>query len=282
VPERIGCTVILVHGIGDQKPDWSKKFRNKLKIVLGQSSTRVVINDAYWATLSTWEKPPVTTLAAARGAGDAEFENNIRNQAFRQISLVLEADMPVRSLTFGPGNIIDKIKNAFGSAGDVVEDIGNYVGSNEIRTAIQQVVHSKLADADASNIPSLLIAHSQGTVICYDVLRQAGGNYPHLHTWITMGSPLKKFYFSGLHWGKQQLGIPSGLRWVNIYDPEDIVGNELKGSVSWKSPVPEDHKVDNKHNAGDPHSHWNNPAVVKIIAAEIQKILALAAAPPVE
>jgi hypothetical protein len=67
--------------------------------------------------------------------------------------------------------------------------------------------------------------------------------------------------------------MPTSLRWINLYDAKDIVGNDLNGVVDWASPVPEDHEVDNRHNAGGAHNHWDNPQVVKIVADEIRELL---------
>lgn len=274
MPAKPDCVTVLVHGIGDQKEDWSKDFRRALRAELGANSKRVKINDAYWAPLSNIKELVHPSLAASPATEGAAMEADIFNRTVQQVSRVLIADAPEAPLGFGPSDISSSIKSLLGSAAEVVVDIGNYIARNGVRTAVQNVVHSKLTDAEHLNVPVLLIGHSQGTVICYDALRQAGSNYRHLRTWITMGSPLRKFYLSCFQWGKQRLGLPSDLRWVNIYDAKDVVGNDLKGTVDWKLPVPEDHKVDNKLNADGSHNHWNNPEVVKIVADEIRKLLA--------
>src|SRR5439155_24350061 len=142
-------------------------------------------------------------------------------------------------------------------------------------TAVQNVLHACLGEASAAgtDVPLLIVSHSQGTVISYDVLRQAGGSYANLRTWITMGCPLQKYFAFPLQWGRQQLGVQPGLRWLNLYDPMDIVGKGLGGAVDWPAPQPQDQVVDNVHNAHDAHDHWHNPQVVQAVAAEITKLL---------
>jgi hypothetical protein len=275
MPAKSSCSVILIHGIGDQKENWSEDFRKALKAELGPSFNRLKLADAYWAPFSTIDQLLHPSLAPSPEAEGAALESDIYNQTRQQLQRALDAEAkpPAGAMGFGPGDVAAWFKGAYEDAKSVLDDIGNYLARNGVRTAVQNVLHSKLGDAERLKGPVLLVSHSQGTVISYDVLRQAGGNYPHLHTWITMGSPLRKFYLSNLKWGKKQLGMPSDLRWVNLYDPKDFVGNELKGALEWASPVPEDHMVDNVKNAGGAHNHWKNPEVVRIVADEIRKLL---------
>jgi hypothetical protein len=129
------------------------------------------------------------------------------------------------------------------------------------------------AHAGGARRPVALVSHSQGTAISHDALRQAGANYPQLRTWITMGSPLRKYFAFPIEWGRRQLGLPSTLRWLNLYDPNDIVGKDLAGAVDWPSPQPADRIVDNVANAGGAHDHWANPQVARAVAAEIRWLL---------
>ncbi|MCJ7515073.1 MAG: hypothetical protein MUO89_03760 [Dehalococcoidia bacterium] len=275
MPAKFGCAVILIHGIGDQPEDWSKNFRKALKTELGLSFRKVKLDDAYWAPLSTMTELVHPSLAASSEAAGVALEADVFDRAVQQVASVMAAEegVPPASLGFGPVDIKNWLLKLPKGIKNLVEDIGNYVARNGVRTAVQNVLHSKLGDAERLKVPVLLIGHSQGTVICYDALRQAGSNYAHLRTWITMGSPLRKYYLSCLQWGRQKLGMPSTLRWVNLYDAKDIVGNDLSGAVNWRSPIPEDHKVDNVNNAGGSHNHWDNPEVVKIVADEIRKLL---------
>lgn len=274
MPPKPGCVVILVHGIGNQKKDWSQEFRKALRAELGAKALRVKLDDAYWAPLSTMKELFRPTLAAGPSRAikkglEAEIFDRTRLEFSRL--LAAEAGAPAGIKGFGPGDISDWVKGALGSAYRVVEDVGNYIARNGVRTAVQNVVHAKLGEAERSSVPVVLISHSQGTVICYDVLRQSGSNYPHLRTWITMGSPLRK-YFGFFQWGRQQLGMPSDLRWMNLYDIKDIVGKDLKGAVDWSSPSPEDFKVDNRRHAGNAHDHWHNQETVKVATGEIRRL----------
>ena len=76
------------------------------------------------------------------------------------------------------------------------------------------------------------------------------------------------------HPGGQRIGLPAKLRWVNLYDRQDIVGKELAGLLDWRSPAPVDVEVNNRRNAKNAHDHWHNPQVVKMVANEVRRFLA--------
>jgi pimeloyl-ACP methyl ester carboxylesterase len=270
------CTVVLIHGIGSQKKTWSQDFRSNLRSELGADAARVRMVDAYWAPASTFKELIRPTLALA-GAPCTTVSDDAYLRSAREFARMLAADGGARpdALAFGAGDIVKFLKNKLNTAEDLIADVGNYVGRNGVRSAVQQVLHGLLGvEAVDPGRRVLVVAHSQGTIISYDVLREAGQNYPGLRTLITMGSPLRK-YVGPLQWGRAQLGVPAGLRWLNVYDKNDIVGKDLKGALDWQAPQPVDTLVDNVKNAGGAHNHWANPQVTKLVAAEVRKLLVL-------
>jgi hypothetical protein len=278
VSSEPACTTILIHGLGDQPESWSRAFRASLTDQLGSDAARVQLVDAYWAPLSTARDTVRPRLAPElQGTGDMGVEDETYRRTVLEFSRMLAADSgaTLGPHARGPGDIFDSITPRIPGGIELVVDVGNYVARNGVRTAVQNVLHTCLGQArsEREGAPTLVVSHSQGTVISYDVLRQAGGSYPNLRTWITMGSPLRKYFAFPLEWGRQQLGLPPGLRWLNLYDPSDIVGRELLGSVDWLDPRPEDRMVDNAGNAGNAHDHWHNPQVVEAVAGEIVALL---------
>jgi hypothetical protein len=278
MPAKPSCIVILVHGVGNQKKTWSQEFRQALKAELGSAAARAKLVDAYWAPLSTVKDVFHPTLAATFGTTGIALEDEAYRRAVLEFSRMLaaEAGAPVDAHSFGPGDAFEWVKSKLEVVQELVVDVGNYVARNGVRTAVQNVVHARLGETDAGSpdAPVVLVSHSQGTIICYDALRQAGANYANLRTWITMGSPLRKYFAFPLQWGRQQLGMPANVRWLNLYDKQDPVGKDLRDAVTWPKPQPEDRVVDNKKNAKDAHDHWHNPQVVKAVADEIRSVLA--------
>jgi hypothetical protein len=267
-----------MHGLGDQPESWSQAFREALTDQLGGEAARVQLVDAYWAPLSTAIDTVRPRLAPGpQGTADMGLEDETYRRTVLEFSRMLAAESgaTLGAHTRGPGDIFDSITSRIPGGFELVVDVGNYVARNGVRTAVQNVLHTCLGHvrSEGEGVPALVVSHSQGTVIAYDVLRQAGGSYPNLRTWITMGSPLRKYFAFPLEWGRQQLGLPPGLRWLNLYDPSDIVGRDLSGSIDWTDPQPEDRMVDNTGNARDAHDHWHNPQVVVAVAGEIVALL---------
>jgi pimeloyl-ACP methyl ester carboxylesterase len=269
------CTLILVHGIGNQKKTWSNRFQTRLRAALGADARRVQIRDAYWAPLSTVKETFRPTLAARGRPTGLAVEDELYDRTYLEFMrmLALDAGAPVDAHTFGLGDIWNAITKQLRDAPDIAADVANYVARNGVRTGVQHVLHQQLAAAHAAQAPVIVVAHSQGTVISYDVLRQAGENYPLVKAWVTMGSPLRKYFAFPLQWGRRQLGVPSSLRWLNLYDKRDIVGKDLRAAVDWPRPQPTDRSVDNQRNAANAHDHWGNPQVLKAVTDEVRKML---------
>jgi hypothetical protein len=101
------------------------------------------------------------------------------------------------------------------SIGKLLRDVFVYVNDPVVRRAINKIVAAQLTDE-----PTVVVAHSLGTVVAYEVLREhAGNSVPRL---VTVGSPL------GIRAIRRRLAtpltMPAGVRnWQNAYDPRDVV-----------------------------------------------------------
>jgi len=75
------------------------------------------------------------------------------------------------------------------------------------------------AALDATDGPVVVLAHSLGTIIAYDVLREGARDVP---LFLTVGSPLGVQEVQDLI--AQPLEVPAGVRaWRNVSDPLDVV-----------------------------------------------------------
>lgn len=94
---------------------------------------------------------------------------------------------------------------------------------NGIRDTIRAQVVEALHQFPASE-PKVMVGHSQGSIIAYDVLTGVD-DCPPVDGFLTLGSPLGVDEIQDrLVWTREN-GFPSKLTgdWVNVYDPFDVV-----------------------------------------------------------
>jgi pimeloyl-ACP methyl ester carboxylesterase len=127
----------------------------------------------------------------------------------------------VLELVFGTPATEDMVREALKTR---APDLHRYRNDRAAREAVQERLRGKLRSAQAAGRPILLIAHSMGSIIAYDVLAAAGRTLPGLRIahFVTAGSPL------GLSPVKEILAAPLRVpecvaRWTNLADPRDHV-----------------------------------------------------------
>lgn len=115
--------------------------------------------------------------------------------------------------------IIRALDNVPGLDGDMIErflrDVWLYLERRSVRQAIKEIVEP----AFATDLPIIVVAHSLGTVVAYDLLRQM--QHKSVPLLVTLGSPL------GLSIVKRALvpvSHPACVRkWFNARDVRDVV-----------------------------------------------------------
>ncbi|MFF7192239.1 alpha/beta fold hydrolase [Streptomyces sp. NPDC008079] len=121
-------------------------------------------------------------------------------------------------------------------------------------------------DADTA----VVVGHSLGSVIAYDLLRReeiAPDRASGVRTLLTCGSPLAVPSVRrglGIADG-EPMGLPGGTGWVNVFDPGDVVTGG--GGLGGLGPGIADERVNN--GIGDPHSaarYLQSGPVARVIA----------------
>jgi hypothetical protein len=95
---------------------------------------------------------------------------------------------------------------------DFLTDVWLYLDKPAVQSAIDAIIQAELTDE-----PTLVVSHSLGTVVAYNILKKHKIN---LAGFITLGSPL------GIKAITAKLGLlknVSPTRWINAYDKADIV-----------------------------------------------------------
>ncbi len=133
-----------------------------------------------------------------------------------------------------PLDWLEENSNLFSSLAKTVtkklmKDLGKYYNDQASREKIKKSLRDLLEEHKDDEI--ILISHSMGTIVAYDVLRELGRSQDHkgirIEHFITMGAPLGLTVVKGnvIDADKRKLRTPSCVAntWVNFSDPEDYV-----------------------------------------------------------
>jgi hypothetical protein len=137
-----------------------------------------------------------------------------------------------------------------------------------MRSAIQIRLRERLVEAAGAFDHTLLVSHSLGTVIAFDVLRQTASSY-NIHTWFTTGSPLGKL--AQLGQVTRDAGQITGegiAAWHNLFDPSDVVASALSGCFAF--PL-KDVVVENGAGVVNAHNYWGNGSVAGMVAEAVKR-----------
>lgn len=189
--------------------------------------------------------------------------------------------------------------------GRLDDDVAAYVARNDLRERVRSFIReAMLRLCCRDDVPLVVVnAHSQGTVVCYDVLRQLPLSAAAKLTWLaTSGSPLRKFA-DFFQWGADASCLAQ-TRWTNFYDQRDPVADPLQPGPGWRlgdalppqdgttsmfyavdagmgsrlpvaiTDVPVDNMQFSKGGGLQAHNYWDNEKeVVGALAAGLRSIL---------
>jgi hypothetical protein len=257
VPRRhVG--LVFVHGAGKETSGYFRGFLANLSTTLGAEPPFLA---TWWADLCDLG-PAVKTGSAAAPRLTREAEE------FRQ-AYMLALGMGVN------GQHEDSTQSPVRSVGgtlinlaDTVNDVVQYFYNPSMRSAIQLRLRERLAEAAGAFDHTLLVSHSLGTVIAFDVLRQTASAY-NIHTWFTTGSPLGRLAQLGqVTRDVGQITGDSIAAWHNLFDPGDVVASAL--STCFAFPV-KDVVVENGVGILNSHDYWGNGAVAGLVAETVKR-----------
>lgn len=220
--------IIGIHGLKNKpEPDilrgwWTAAIAEGISRNCGGQRKDVDLALAYWA--DAMYSSPVAVVeeaepyVAAGGAGPLPKGISIRRIARARIQ---EGVGKVLELVFGTPVTEDVVRDALKTR---APDLHRYRNDRAARDAVRERLRERLRAAHAGSREIMLIAHSMGSIIAYDVLAAAGRTLPGLRIshFVTVGSPL------GLSPVKEILAAPLRVpecvaRWTNHADPRDHV-----------------------------------------------------------
>ena len=222
--------IIGIHGLSNKPPKetlaiwWKEAIIEGLEKNTGIANPEINFESVYWADVmyETPDTEPDAYKAAEEGAlktYDDSWLDAVREKVFDW-----------------EGDILDSAKKYLGidkAADEVLEhklkDLSRYYKEENIRKTLRERLASKIIEHRDKRI--MILSHSMGTIIAYDVLRILGEEYSRLLVdhFITLGSPL------GLPHVKYKIAQENRLvrtpsivkRWSNFADKRDPVALDV-------------------------------------------------------
>ncbi|MES9852735.1 MAG: alpha/beta hydrolase [Candidatus Thiodiazotropha sp. L084R] len=226
--------VIGIHGLSNKPAEnilekwWEEAIREGLSKNQEMDNVSLNFSSVYWADV-LYEKPneqPENHPDAYRPAAKDEIQPYNENWV----------DSLREKFRDAGGDAMDTLKEWFGidkTADKVLEkklpDLSRYYKEEAIRKELRRRLKDEIRKHSGQNI--LLIAHSMGSIIAYDVLREMGHESPKpvIDHFLTIGSPL------GLPHVKMKIEDESApvrtptivKLWSNLADRRDPVAVDL-------------------------------------------------------
>ncbi len=221
-------TLIGIHGLNNKPPApvlsawWENSLREGL--ARNQSIRRARLNFrlTYWADLlhETPMQPDDDPAPYLQESGDGAlpaartgFRRRMAALGFEAVGKMAEAAARAPILE----TLVEELVHERAS------DLYRYNTDLALRAAVRQRLATELEAARATRRPVVLIAHSMGSIIAYDVLRRQPDTA--IAHFITIGSPLGLADVkrpSAGEFGPPE--VPAGVaHWTNLADPHDPV-----------------------------------------------------------
>lgn len=245
--------LVNIHGAGKQLSDFYVEGLSALTAILGSGP----------ACLPCWYADLSNIGVAVFGIDDAglspealEFRAAFE-QELDERRQEIEAQMPPTGVEFG-------LTDTASSIVDPVADVTRYLFDHAVQTAIKQRLADALEEATQDYDETILVSHSLGTVVAFDVLRESAGRY-RISRFFTMGSPLRKLV--RLRQRSSDVGAISDATvpvWRNLYDTTDAVADAI-GPAFPGYPI-QDVFVQVATAPLPSHDYWRNAQVLNMIA----------------
>ena len=266
-------SVVVVHGICANKGSQQKGFSNKLacRVFPDEMARSTYWHEAVWENVTNAAddkiQDVVLKLVDAYDRTDYWRQEQLKTKSKWWQRFCVEICWWVARL--GKAKGVDLLTKSL----DLTLDLPLYLGDPRGRKIRKVVIDAiqKAQDENAAGV--VLVGHSLGSVIAYDVVRENLHSEKPLRikTLITLGSPLD--WVMDIRKAEDEMedgncSLP-GVKWINIYDEEDPV------PIKEELPIEKFHNVKNNPiRSGEKlisaHTcYWENDEVAKVIRDEI-------------
>lgn len=204
--------MVMIHGAGPFSPDWYKPLVTAIQKELGHPFDYLPV---YYADVAT------RRAALADSPSKAKFKAAFQKELQRSFQATMST-MPAHR----KGRAV-AARSPIQMYAVTTQHVADYFFSPATRAAIQARLIEKLDEARKKFDEIVLVAHSLGTVVSFDVLKQYAARY-NIVAFFTAGSPIAKLRRIGKY--DDRLGAidyQHVRRWYNVYDTTDWVADPL-------------------------------------------------------
>ncbi len=244
--------LVNIHGAGKEMSNFYVEGLNALTKIMGSQPACL---PCWYADLSNIGGPVSLSKAKPLSPKARKFRADFTEQ-IRKRRVAVQRKHPNRLPT---GPIDDALL-----AADVIADVTRYLFDADLQRAVRKRLIDVLNKAKQSADETILVSHSLGTVVSFDVLHDGAQNY-NVTDFVTMGSPLHKLVNVGVR--SSDVGAirrKTVRRWRNIYDTTDAVADPIRPAFT--SYGIKDIFVNIADDPIPSHDYWRNDKVLKMLA----------------
>jgi hypothetical protein len=205
--------LVTIHGAGKWEPAYAVPIE---EFIESDVKKDVIVFPAWYGKLNPETKSRARGATATRflfvhAAILAELMNDMRKRKSARDSR-LQLDMLL------PGGI---------DAITLAQHVAGYLLFPDFAKRLRTILQKQLDKAATTHKDIVLISHSLGSVVAFDLLKQTHKRYAIAH-WYTVGCPLDKLVRIGERDGNVGHIRRNVKCWDNLYDKDDWVANQLK------------------------------------------------------
>lgn len=226
------------------------------------------------STLSSadlWKKILIAALPGGTGVLGALFAlpllSNLTKTPENFLDLLTRSLLGT-SLDNARKKIEETVKPARASIASTIEDVYRYLYDDAFAQRIRQKFIAGLRDAQ--QYPEIvLVSHSLGTIIAFDVLNEWNEPAPKISHWFTLGCPLTKVLRLRPS-TPNELKNPNVTHWFNVYDSTDLIASPLGPDFKKPGYAIHDIYVDIADDPVGSHDYFHNQTTLHLIAAVLR------------
>jgi hypothetical protein len=249
--------LVLVHGAGKFPKSHVEAIAADIKATYGKPI------DTFVAYYADWDQQLVASVAV-ESIEAQDFKQAFRAELQKQSDALAPLAHPVTATIVPSQDDVGGLELASVLTNQIASYLFNPVVTHIIQAPLLQVL-----DQVSNYKEIILISHSMGTVVAFDVLKQVADQYP-ITLWITLGCPLGKLRRVGVrddHLGKITEQVVEN--WYNVFDNTDIVADPISPAFPEPGYRIHDIFVEVANKMPEAHDYFNNPETMRWIVQAI-------------